>query len=48
MDPAEELRIVLMEDFAANIGPEFLEFVGQAIVKNQETKGGCISGSGAV
>jgi len=44
----EELGIVLAKHFAAYVRPEFLEFVGQAIVENQKTKGGCVSGSGSV
>ena len=39
----EELWIVLVKDFAANIRPEFLEFVGQAVVENQIAKSGCVS-----
>ena len=37
-----------MEDFAANVRPEFLHFVGQAIVQNQKTKSAGVAGSVAV
>src|SRR5258708_964983 len=35
---AAALRRILVEHFSADIGPEFLQFVGQAVVQNQKSK----------
>ena len=37
-----------MEYFAANIWPEFFQFVREAIPEDQESKRGCISSPGPV
>jgi len=41
----DELRRVLMKHLAANIRPEFLQFVVHSVIQNQKTKGGRIARS---
>ena len=37
-----------MEHLAANVGPKFLQLVGETIPEDQETKRGSVSTEGAV
>jgi len=43
-----ELRRILMKHLAADIRPEFLQFVVQTVIQNQKSKSGGVSGGRAI